>query len=270
MCYTHRQSHIREEINRIINDSVFPSSNRNVDIYTKELNRIMALAESEPDHAKYLYLLALLVLKKCQQETYTRWVFDSGDICIEGSAFFNEYNRQFNKYISSIDALINQFQSERSTSKECWKLYQWLYQFSSDVASKRWLIEEEKPEAKREWKSKEALQKSLFVLFPIFDPQANGVESYVPMHYSDEFGHGFLRVSHDLLSDSDRFFPALIHEAIHYIPPTSRADRNEVLIDLLVHAWLIHFRIEIIGNRPDGATLPIIRLAKAGPCMVPP
>lgn len=248
MYYTHQNIQIQKEIEQIVQNSVFPSSNRHLDIYMKNLNRIIDLAESEPDRAKDLRLLAFLLLKKIQQETYTRWVFDSGDICIECSDFFNEYERQFKKYISSIDILIDQLKSNTTTSKASWELYQLLHQFASDIASKRWLIEEEKPETKREWKNKEAFQKSFFVLYPIFDPKAVGVESYVPMHYSDEFGHGFFHVSHALLLDPDRFFPAMIHEAIHYIPPASRADRNEVLIDLLIHAWLIHFRIEVFDR----------------------
>ena len=231
-------------------DRTFPFDSRHIDQYNACILELINRSPSNPDLQSDIDMFATFLLKKCQEETNYRWIFDSGDICIEDAAFFNEFEKEFQKYISYAKQYIQQSDERNPFANWSWALYHITQILSQELIQKRWAAEKEKTSLDfQEWRNEDKLKKNFCGLFPILDDNANhSIDSQYPMHYSDEFCHGFLRVSPEMLNRIEQFLPAYIHELFHYIPPLSRRDRNDAKVTLVVHTILIFLRKELFGH----------------------
>lgn len=236
----------------VLDNGVFWDDNRHKGVYSSCIETLIHRDMLDNNMKMGDILLASLILKKCQQETYYRWVFDSGDICIEDSAFFKEYEKEFEKYSKLLKTYIEQSTQEHPLSNWNRAILNLTQVLSVDLLEKRYCLLDEKSS---EWKSqKEALKKNFYGLYPIITDESATLEenthngeifSYYPMHYSDEYCYGFLCIPIKMLDRFERFIPAYIHELFHYIPPISRKRRNDASIDIVAHSLLVHLRNEI-------------------------
>lgn len=239
-----------DKINTVRYSNVSFSENRHKDIYSAYITKLLHRSMHDTDMKNEDILLASLVLKKCQEETFYRWVYDSGDVCFEAAPFYKEYERQFNIYSDSVKEYIDQTQEFSKHSTWVRAILNLTQELSRALLNE--CYKQAQNDYNSDWYNKpyEMLKMNFYGLYPIIicNQKDNGISSEYPMHYSEEFCHGFLYIPLDMICNLKRFIPAYTHELFHYIPPLSRKDRNDVIIELVVHSLLVYLRDEIYKN----------------------
>ncbi len=227
----------------LLSDRQFVKYNPTFSKYIRTKNKIDNINCDSGDKKEELSLFSLLLIKDLVEETHLYWMYESGEVRYENAAkryILSNRNRQ---YFRDFELFCDQAQLGNVFHDWVWSLV-----FLTQTLLASFL------ERKKSQKDNDETHSNFFGFIPIFKNSLNRdseLTSHFSQHISKKFCHGFLVVPIYSIQNLPKYFPAYVHEFFHYIPPLNREKRNSVILDLVLHALLHEYRIELPASVYD-------------------
>ncbi len=228
---TTNQERIRQNL---LSGRQFAKYNPRVSDYymmTKKLNKIEC---DSIDKKEELSLISSLLVKDLVEETHLYWMYESGEVRYENAEKNCILSNRNQQYFECFDMFC-----EQASSKNVFHDWVWCLVFLTQTLLASFLGRNQVDSDGDDNYS------NFFGFIPIFNDikdDRSELISLFSQHISRKFCHGFLVVPVNSIQNLPAYFPAYIHEFFHYIPPSNREKRNDVILKLILHSLLYDYK----------------------------
>lgn len=214
--------HFSDQID-VLEKFIFPSTN-----HTDEINEY--------------FLIAALLLQSMLIESRWRWLNESGEFRYEDSHKSEIMERAAELKLKDLNMFIDQSAEGSAAHDLIWSI----------VFISRGILSSVLKQGIDANVSDDTMHRNEFYGFlPLVSDDSEELSSYYRDHMSSKFNIGFLSIPKSMTRSVWRFFPAYIHEFFHYLPPTDRNSRNDVITRLCAIAVLNPLYRHICKTGPE-------------------